>query len=399
MKKDLCVLAYSGGLDTSAIIPWLITTYDLEVIAYCCNVGNLPPENELKERALQLGAKEFVYEDAQDEFVNKFVYPMLRAGAKYYDDYLLGTAIARPIIAAKVAAFAKSRNAKVISHGATGKGNDHVRFERAWAHICPEVKIIVPWKIWNYRSREELINLLAEHQMNWSSGKKTYSVDSNSFHRSCEGGDLEDIQNNYSEKDVLKWISSETKCDSTKISLTIEKGEIVELNGRQMKPKNILLELNNLGSMYGLGLCDIVEERINGIKSRGIYETPGGTIAHEAIKALKQICWSRDLYMVAQLMSREFGLLIYDGHWFSDHSNAINGFFINASEKLTGQVHLQISWRSLRILGRQSHFSLYQPEVVSFESDELDIHKAAMGYSKILTLSSMIQGQRNEPKL
>lgn len=397
--KNVCVLAYSGGLDTSAIIPWLIENYDIDVIAYCCNVGNLPPENELKERALKLGAREFIYEEAQDEFVNDFVYPMLRAGAKYLDDYLLGTAIARPLIAARVAAFAKSRQAKFIAHGATGKGNDHIRFERAWAYLCPDIKIIAPWKIWDYRSREELIKYLATVGMNWGAGNKAYSVDLNTFHRSCEGGDLEDIRHSYSEAEVLEWTSVDIKQTSTEVSLVIESGKIVQLDGKAMSPKSVVEELNKLGSKYGIGLCDIVEERINGIKSRGVYETPGGTIAHEALKALKQICWSRELYQVAQSMSREFGQLIYDGHWFSDHSSAVDGFFKSASKKLTGEVLLLIGPRSLRVLSRQSPFSLYRPEVVSFESDQLDIHKAAMGYTKILTLSSLIQGQRAEAKV
>ena len=224
--------------------------------------------------------------------------------------------------------------------------------------------------------------------------QKKYSIDTNCFHRSCEGGELEDIQKEYSEKDVLEWIDRESRVDSIPITLGFENGKIVDLDGRSLKPNEIILELNKLGSKYGIGLCDIVEERMNGIKSRGIYETPGGTIAHEALKALKQICWSRELYLLAQTMSREFGLLVYDGYWYSDHCHALNAFFQGASEKLTGKINLLVGWRSLKILGRQSPFSLYQPDIVSFESDELDIHKASMGYSQILTLSAMIQGQR-----
>lgn len=392
--KNICVLAYSGGLDTSAIIPWLKQQYDLDVIAYCCNVGNLPPEAELKERALKLGAIEFIYEDAQSELISDFVYPMLSAGAHYMDDYLLGTAIARPLIAAKVAAFAKLRQAEFIAHGATGKGNDHIRFERAWAYLCPDVKIIAPWKIWKYRGREELISFLSTQGLNWGDSNKTYSVDVNTFHRSCEGGDLENIESRYSKNEVLDWLKINNKETATEISVVVQHGRIIEINGQALSPKNAIEKLNLLGASYGVGLCDIVEERINGIKSRGVYETPGGTITHEVLKALKQICWSRELYLIAQHMGNQLGTIIYDGQWFSDQCAAVNGFFESACKKLSGEVQLQISNCSVRILSRKSSHSLYRPEVVSFESDELDIHQAAMGYTKILTLSSMIQGSR-----
>ena len=392
--KNICVLAYSGGLDTSAIIPWLKENYQVEVIAYCCNVGNLPPAEQLKQKALQLGAIDFIYEDVQEEFVREFVYPMLRSGAKYYDDYLLGTAIARPLIASKVAQFAQSIRADSIAHGATGKGNDHIRFERAWAYLCPGTKIIAPWKIWEYRSREELIEFLRQRNVEWGDGKKTYSVDMNSFHRSCEGGDLESIENRYDESEVLDWLQGDKVERSIELSILFEKGQITEIDGRKLTPFEAIQKLNEIGSQHQIGLCDIVEERANGIKSRGVYETPGGTIAHEALKALKQICWSRELYKIAQSMSVEFGNIIYDGLWFSDQRVAVNAFFEKASETLSGEIQLLISQRSIRILARKSSFSLYRSDVVSFESDNLDIHQASMGYTKILTLSSAIQGQR-----
>jgi len=291
--KEKCVLAYSGGLDTSAIIPWLKDNYQFDIIAYCCNVGNLPPESELRARALELGASEFFYEDAEDEFVTDYVYPMLRAGATYYDDYLLGTAIARPLIAAKVANFAKAIKAKAISHGATGKGNDHLRFESAWAYLCPDVAIIAPWKIWSYRSREELISFLKTKNYSWGDGKKTYSVDLNTFHRSCEGGNLENIESPVLSEDVCDWISFSHETVPVILKLELECGRITKIDDQSLTPKDTIEKLNSIGSSYGIGVSDIVEERINGIKSRGIYETPGGTIAHLAIKTLKQICFSR----------------------------------------------------------------------------------------------------------
>lgn len=392
--KNKCVLAYSGGLDTSAIIPWIRDNYNFDVIAYCCNVGNLPPEQELREQALCLGAVEFVYEDAQAEFVRDYVYPMLRAGATYYDDYLLGTAIARPLIAAKLASFAKLKKASVIAHGATGKGNDHIRFERAWAFLCPTTEVIAPWKIWNYRSREELVSFLDAKGYKWGHGKKNYSVDLNSFHRSCEGGNLENIEQPYPSTDVQEWISTLPNMNSSSISLQIEKGFVVGVNGRLLSPMEVLSSLNRVASSYGIGLSDIVEERINGIKSRGIYETPGGTIIHIALKALKQVCWSRELYMLSQVLSDKFGQLIYEGQWFSDSRLAIENYFAQASTKLSGQIDLLLSNNTVRIMARKSLDSLYNPSIVSFESDAMDIHKASLGYTKIMTLASLTQGQR-----
>jgi argininosuccinate synthase len=319
---------------------------------------------------------------------------MLRGGATYFEDYLLGTAIARPLIAQKVAAFAKLKGAKFLSHGATGKGNDHIRFEKAWAFLCPEMEIIAPWKIWSYRSREELILFLAKNGLKWGECKKTYSVDVNTFHRSCEGGDLENIEASYSLADVQEWLAHESLTDPLELVVRVTQGEIKEINGKKMDPKEILETLNVYGSSYSIGICDIVEERANGIKSRGIYETPGGTISHLVLKSLKQICWSRELYSLSQSMSDEYGELIYDGNWFNDAREAIDTFFKTASKRLCGEITLQLCAGSMRILSRKSPYSLYQPSIVSFESDSLDIHKAALGYTKILTLSSMIQGQR-----
>ncbi len=392
MKKK-CVLAYSGGLDTSAIIPWLQENCNLDVIAYCCNVGNLPPAQFLKERAIRLGASEFVYEEAESEFVQEYVNPMLQSGATYYDDYFLGTAIARPLIAKKVSIFAKDIQADFIAHGATGKGNDHLRFERAWAYLCPNINVIAPWKIWDYRSREELVSYLKEKNFVWGDSSKRYSVDVNTFHRSCEGGELEDIQIPYSRNEVHEWLSFGAKKPED-ILLTINKGIVVAVNGESLTPHETLALLNKKAGKFGIGLCDIVEERSNGIKSRGIYETPGGTLIHTVIKAMKQICWSRELYSISQMMADRYGQLIYDGLWFGDSRHALQSFFVQACEMLSGEIHLELNPGVVRILKRSSPNSLYKPQIVSFESDSLDIHKAALGYTKIMNLSSLIQGKR-----
>lgn len=391
MKK--CVLAYSGGLDTSAIIPWLKENFKVDVIAYCCNVGNLPPIKFLEERAFKLGACDFFYEEAESEFVADFVYPMIRSGATYYDDYLLGTAIARPLIAKKVAEFAKRVQADFIAHGATGKGNDHLRFERAWAYLCPEIKIIAPWKVWSYRGREELVSYLGEKGYYWDDSPKRYSVDVNTFHRSCEGGDLEKIQFPYISSDIHEWLSFNNPRPE-KILLKFDQGIATALNGENLLPHELLAALNIKVAKFGIGLCDIVEERVNGIKSRGLYETPGGTVLHSAIKAIKQLCWSRDLYTLSQSMADKYGQIIYDGLWFSDSRQALESYFSKASEMLTGEIQFELSSGSMRILERRSPFSLYRPDIVSFESDFMDIHQASLGHTKIMCLTSLVQGQR-----
>lgn len=394
--KQKCLLAYSGGLDTSAIIPWLIKNLELDVIAYCCNVGNLPPEKELRERALQLGAIDFIYEDAQDEFSSEFVFPLIRANATYFEDYLLGTAIARPLIAGRIAKAAKALGANAIAHGATGKGNDHIRFEKAWAFLCPNIKVIAPWKLWDFKSRNELVGFLKKNSYDWNDSEKRYSVDLNSFHRSCEGGILESLSSAYENNDVLGWINTNQLSDSTEIKITFSNGFATAIDNTLLSPFQILNELNKVGSKYGIGVCDIIEERTNGIKSRGVYETPAGTILHMCLKALKQLCWTRELYIEAQKLSDSFGVLIYDGHYFGDLKKAIDSFFSSASECLSGELLLKISKSNIQILTRSSPYSLYSDKIVSFENDEVGINKASLGYMKIKAISDIQQGLRKE---
>jgi argininosuccinate synthase len=394
--KQKCLLAYSGGLDTSAIIPWLRQSLDYDVIAYCCNLGNLPPANELRERALRLGAIDFIYEDAQDEFSADFVFPLIRANATYFEDYLLGTAIARPLIADRVAKMAKDKGVSAIAHGATGKGNDHIRFEKAWAYLCPNIKIIAPWKIWDFKGREELVTFLKENNYDWQDSEKRFSIDVNSFHRSCEGGVLEKLDCSYQKNEVLGWVSPEPMAQKTQLKISIHKGFATAINGLAMSPFEILNELNKIGSNHGIGVCDIVEERTNGIKSRGVYETPAGTILHQCLKALKQLCWTRELYLEAQKLSDSFGLLVYDGLWFGDLKKSVDAFFASASEALSGEIFLSITNNHIQILSRFSPCSLYSNSMVSFESDEASINKAAQGYMKIKVISDLQQGLRKE---
>ncbi len=396
MKKRI-LLAYSGGLDTSAILIWLKKTYQADVIAYCCDVGNLPEPAFLEKRARDLGAVDFIFDDASEEFVSDYVYPMLRSGATYFDDYLLGTAIARPLIGMKAAVAAKKLGATHLAHGATGKGNDHIRFERSWAYFAPKLEIIAPWKIWNYKGRTDLANLLRENGHEFGDSVKEYSVDCNLLHRSCEGGILESIEKDYEPSRIQEWVAvkpAPTLAASRKVTLTFDKGVLVALDGKSLTPAQSLIALNELAGAYGIGMADLVEERVNGIKSRGIYETPGGTVIQKALRALKATCFSRELYELSQSNAVAYGKLVYDGLWFSDARLAVESLSKQAATVLNGSIDFTFSWKEARISGRQSLDSLYDERGVSFEQDVESMNHDALGYTRILTASSRRQGER-----
>lgn len=395
MQKKI-VLAFSGGLDTSAIIPWLIETYNAEVIAYCSDLGNAPDYESLKKRALSLGARDFIFEDLKDRFVSDFVIPLVRSGAVYQEEYLLGTAIARPLIAERVAHWAYEQNADAVAHGATGKGNDQIRFERAWAFLIPNLEVIAPWKIWNMKGRRELIQFL-ESRGHFGSDEvaKQFSVDVNLLHRSCEGGVLEDIEKPFSEASVYNWVATPNKIVSTSEVLEIEfqNGFPVGLNGKKLKPEALLSRLNQAGGLHGIGVVDLVEERTNGVKSRGVYETPGGTILHKAYRALKQINWSREQYEVAISLSQKYAKLVYDGLWFSDARRSIEAYFTDATRPITGRVSLCLDRGQLLIKSRSSQNSLYGRGLVSFEEDPYKLNEASRGFSRTLCFSQWQAGK------
>ncbi len=397
MKKKI-VLAYSGGLDTSAIIPWLIETYDAEIIAYCSDLGNAPDEDFIGKRAFELGAKEFIFEDLKDLYTKDFCFPAVRAGAIYQDDYLLGTALGRPLIAERMAAVAKKFDASAIAHGATGKGNDQVRFERAWAYLAPEVEVIAPWKLWDFTGREDLLKYLHDKGFPFSSEEKTYSVDVNLFHRSIEGGILEDPSKPYQDTEIYDWVKvpGQWADQPESVEITFEKGVPVTVNGEAASPATLLSQLNTLGGKHGIGVEDIVEERGNGIKSRGVYETPGGSVLHYAMKQMKHLCWDRHLLNTSRMMGEKWGELVYDGLWHSDAKLAIDGYFDVASQTLTGSVTLQLGWGQMRCLSRKSPYALYDAEMVSFESDEYQLHKYSLGYCKTISFGQLSAGKRKK---
>lgn len=397
-SQNRIVLAFSGGLDTSAIIPWLRENYKAEVIAYCSDLGNAPDGVELEKWAKKLGAVDFVFEDLKEDFARRFAFPAVRAGATYQDDYLLGTALGRPLIAERVAFFAKKFGATGIAHGATGKGNDQLRFEKAWAYLCPEVQVIAPWKIWSYTGRKELLAYLKERGLELHSKEKLYSVDVNLFHRSCEGGILESPGKEYAPEQIYEWVKSPEKLtqDMYTVKVAFEKGVPVSLNDKKLSPAKLLTELNQLAGQAGVGVLDLVEERANGIKSRGVYETPGGTVLHLATKNLKHLCWDRSLQSLARYMGGQYGELVYDGNWFSEARSSIEGFFDKACQTLTGQVTLKLHQGQARVTQRESPFALYDEKTVSFEEDPYELLKNAQGFSKTVSFKHWLAGKRNQ---
>lgn len=400
MKK--IVLCFSGGLDTSAIVLWLKQTYDADVIAYCCDVGNLPPEEKLREKAFKLGASDFIFEDLKDNLAQNFVFPLLRSGAQYQGEYFLGTAIARPLIAERVAYYSKIVGAEAISHGATGKGNDQIRFERAWAYLAPDLKVVAPWKEWEFKGRQDLINYLAKHGFEYDGEvHPSYSVDANLFHNSTEGNVLEDIGKEYNEEEILQLIQppSKTMKDASHVTIQFENGLPVSINDEKKTPAEILQALNQIGGQHGIGIVDLVEERVNGIKSRGIYETPGGTLLYKALQGLKQICWGREVFGTAAYLGNLYANLVYDGLWHSDARNNIEAYFAEAGKRLTGSVGLKLIQREVFITHRQSEFSLYNQQMVSFEEDNYGINKAAKDYCKVVNYSQWQAGKVHQPEL
>lgn len=404
MAKQKILLAFSGGLDTSAIIPWLIETQDAEIIAYCSDLGNSPDGEYLNQWARKLGAVDFIFEDLRDRFATEFAFPAVRAGATYQDDYLLGTALGRPLIAERMAYFAKKFGATGISHGATGKGNDQLRFENSWAYLVPDVKVIAPWKIWNFKGRQDLLKYLSAKGFDLNSAEKRYSVDVNLFHRSCEGGILENPAQEYRPEDIYEWVAAPAKQlkEPKIISIKFENGFPVAVadgagaKEQALSPAALLSLLNQAAGAAGIGVADLVEERANGVKSRGVYETPGGTLLHLACRSLKHLSWGRSLMTIARTMGNYYGELVYDGFWHSEARVATEAFFQASSKTLSGTVALRLEAGQARVVSRNSPFGLYDENMVTFESDEHGLHKYAEGYCKTVGFKQWRAGLRDQ---
>lgn len=392
MKKQYkkIVLAYSGGLDTSVLIPWLKENYGAEIIAVSGNVGQASELEGLEEKALKTGASKLYIEDLQEEFVNDYVIPTVKAGAAY-EKYLLGTSFARPIIAKRIVEIAKKEGADAICHGCTGKGNDQVRFELAIKAFAPEMDIIAPWRFWELNSREKEIEYAEKHNIPLKINKETnYSKDKNLWHLSHEGLDLEDPANEapiqkpgFLELGVSPYDAPDTP---TKISLHFEKGTPVSLNGEEMKPLDIILKLNELGGANGIGLLDVVENRLVGMKSRGVYETPGGTILYAAHEKLEEITLDKETAHYKQQVALKFADLVYNGQWYTPLRKALSAFVDSTQETVTGDVTLKLYKGNIIPCSVTSPFSLYSSGMATFDEDDCYNQSDSEGFINLFGL-------------
>ncbi len=392
MAKKI-VLAYSGGLDTSVILKWLKETYKAEVIAFAADLGQGEELDTVHERALKTGASKVYIEDLKEEFVRDFVFPMLRGNAIYETGYLLGTSIARPLIAKKQIEIAKKEKADYISHGATGKGNDQVRFELTAYALMPNIKIIAPWREWDFKSRTDLINYAKKHKIPVPVTKsKPYSSDRNLLHISYEGGILEDISKEAPEDIFQITVSPEKAPDNPEyLEIEFKAGDPVAINGKKMKPHVLLDTLNKLGGKHGIGRDDIVENRFVGMKSRGVYETPGGTIIHKARRALEAITLDREVLRLKDTIMPRYAELIYYGFWFSPERELLQKFIDEASKNVEGKIRLKLYKGNLIIAGRESKKSLYMEKMATFEKDDVYNQKDAEGFIKLNALRLRIK--------
>ncbi len=392
MKKKV-VLAYSGGLDTSVILKWLEETYDYEVIAVCVDVGQKDNYQAVKAKALATGAKKAYVVDAKDVFVKDYLFKGIKMGAIYEDDYLLGTAFARPLIAKHLVEIALKEGAEAIAHGATGKGNDQVRFEAGIKAMAPHLKVIAPWREWDLKSREDCIDYALAHNIPIPVSKKDiYSRDENLWHISHEGGNLEDPWDAH-ETGVYKWcVPAEQSPETASVlTLSFEKGEPVAINGEKMTPVALLTKLNELGGMHGVGIKDIVENRLVGMKSRGVYETPGGTILYEAHKALEKLTLDRQTMAFKKQVSLKYAELVYDGLWMTPLREAMDLFSESINQVVTGEVEIKLYKGMCTTIGSKSPYSLYNEAYVTFGEDEVYNQKDAAGFIQLFTLPLMLR--------
>ena len=387
------VLAYSGGLDTSVLIKWLIEHYDAEVITFTADVGQQEELDGLEEKALASGASKAYVEDLTEVFASDYVYPMLRAGAVYESGYLLGTSIARPLIAKRMVEIAAKNGAEAIAHGATGKGNDQVRFELTAFALNPDIQIIAPWRVWSFKGRTDLINYAKEHGIHVPvSVDKPYSCDRNLLHISFESGILEDP---WAEPPKDMFVLTADPVDAPdepeEITVDFEKGNAVALNGTQMNPRDLMLKLNELGGKHGIGRIDMVENRYVGMKSRGVYETPGGTIICRAREAVEQITMDREVLHLRDQLVPQYASMVYNGFWFAPERVMLQKAMDDAAETVTGTARLKLYKGNCFVVGRKAERSLYDPEIASFEEEHVYDQADATGFIKLNALRLRVQ--------
>ena len=402
MKKDIkkIVLAYSGGLDTSIIIPWLKENYPgCEVIAVSANVGQADELDGLEEKALKTGASKLYVEDLRESFITDFIYPTMQADAKYENQYLLGTSFARPIIAKRIVEIAKAEGADAICHGCTGKGNDQVRFELTIKAFAPDMEIIAPWRIWNIKSREEEIDYAEAHNVPLKINRETnYSKDKNLWHLSHEGLDLEDPANEPMYDKILELgVTPEAAPDTpTYITLHFEKGVPTAIDGVELDPVSLIDKLNKVGGANGIGIIDMVENRLVGMKSRGVYETPGGTILYAAHEKLEEITIDRETMHLKQMLSGKFADYVYFGQWFTPAREALSAFVTKTQEHVTGDVKLKLYKGNITPTSVTSPYSLYDEAIATFSEDHVYDQKDAGGFINLFGLPLKVQASVNE---
>ncbi|CCQ10246.1 Argininosuccinate synthase [Pseudoalteromonas luteoviolacea B = ATCC 29581] len=387
------VLAYSGGLDTSAIVPWLKENYKCEVVCFVADVGQGDAELEgVEAKALASGASECHIVDLKEEFVAHYIYPTLKTGCIYEGTYLLGTSMARPIIAKAQVEIARKVGADALAHGCTGKGNDQVRFESCFAALAPDLKVIAPWREWDLTSRESLLNYLEERKIPCSATlKKIYSRDGNAWHISTEGGELENPWNEPSEQVWTMTVSPEQAPDKAQyVTVAVEKGEIVAVDGERYSPYGCLMKLNAIAAPHGIGRIDIVENRLVGMKSRGCYETPGGTVMVAALQAIDELVLDKTSRKWKELLGNEFAHLVYDGRWFTPLKSSVLAGAQALSEYATGEVVLKLYKGQVTPVQKRSPNSLYSEDFATFGADEVYNQAHAEGFIRLYSLSSRI---------
>lgn len=387
------VLAYSGGLDTSVIVPWLRNNYGCEVICFTANLGQGEELGGLEEKAIASGASKIYIEDLREEFITDYLYPMLQMGAVYERKYLLGTSIARPLIAKRMVEVAELEGADAVAHGSTGKGNDQVRFELTVMALNPRLRVIVPWREWTIRSRKDALDYAAEYKVPVTATEKSiYSRDRNLWHLSHEGGLLEDPWNE-PEEPMYQWTTSplDAPNEPEEVVIDFQSGIPKRINGVARGPISILEQLNALGAKHGIGRVDLVENRLVGMKSHGVYETPGGTILYTAHEALEELCLDKLTLQYKQQMALKYAEMVYNGQWFTPLRRSMDTFVQSTQENITGSVRLKLYKGNLILVGRRSPYSLYREDYATFGEEDVYDQKDASGFIKIFGLPMKVE--------
>jgi argininosuccinate synthase len=398
MKKRSIVLAYSGGLDTSIILHWLKENYNADIIAYIADLGQGEDLKGIAKRAKQVGAKKVYVENLKNEFVKDYIFPMIQASSVYEGNYLLGTSIARPLIAKRQIEIAKKEKSFAVSHGSTGKGNDQIRFELSFNALSPDTEIIAPWRIWNLKSREDCIRYAKRNKISVPVTKaKPYSCDRNIYHISYEGGVLEDP---WTEPPIGMYesvrILEKTPDKATNIIVSFKDGIPIAINNKKLAPVNLLEKLNKIGGTNGVGVVDIVENRFVGMKSRGVYETPGGTILNIAHRAMESLTMDREVMHIRDTLVPKISQLIYNGFWFSPEMDTVMALVKQSQKNVSGDVRLKIFKGNVVVAGRKSKFSLYNNNLATFEEDNLYDQKDATGFIKLNSLRLILDKLKNK---